>query len=245
MKKSVEYDLSQLGTKWLELKKQRMQNLLKIALPDEALYREIMLSLGYPKNKANFLELALLIPYSEIKKLKNQKIIEQALLFRAGFTEEKEDLHKNFDFSLRMDKSVWIYTGIRPANFPEKRIKGISNLLASSTQDGLIDFFTTKIKSEIRNPDIKLALKNIMNFAGIGHQRKEEMFFNIIMPFVMVYSQNHELHNFLKFIFENYPPLKDNRLIKLFKQNYPEVKIVNVKTYMGALFFQKENLRDE
>jgi hypothetical protein len=31
-------DLNILGTKWLEQKKQRMQNLLKIALPDEAIY---------------------------------------------------------------------------------------------------------------------------------------------------------------------------------------------------------------
>jgi len=61
-------DLIHLGEKWLEIKKQRMQNLLKIASPDEALYREIMLSLGYPKNKVNFLELALILPYSEIKK---------------------------------------------------------------------------------------------------------------------------------------------------------------------------------
>ncbi len=61
-------DLIHLGENWLDLKKQRMQNLLKIALPDEALYREIMLSLGYPKNKVNFLELALILPYSEIKR---------------------------------------------------------------------------------------------------------------------------------------------------------------------------------
>ncbi len=61
-------DLNHLGDKWLKLKKQRMQNLFKIASPDEALYREVMLSLGYPKNKVNFLELALILPYSEIKR---------------------------------------------------------------------------------------------------------------------------------------------------------------------------------
>jgi len=100
-------DLTYLGNKWLELKKQRMQNLLKIAPPDEALYREIMLSLGYPKNKVNFLELALILPYSEIKKLKDKHTIEKALLYRAGFINEKDGLPENFDFSLRMDKSVW------------------------------------------------------------------------------------------------------------------------------------------
>ena len=48
-----------MQTNGLRKKKQRMSDLLKIALPDEALYREIMLSLGYPKNKVQFLELAL------------------------------------------------------------------------------------------------------------------------------------------------------------------------------------------
>ena len=113
-------DLIQLGEKWLESKIQRMKNLLKIAEPDEALYREIMLSLGYPKNKSNFLELALLLPYSEIRRLKNRETIQKALLYRAGFSEDKNGLPDFFDFSLRMERSVWEYKGIRPNNFPEK-----------------------------------------------------------------------------------------------------------------------------
>ncbi|MGB9794778.1 hypothetical protein [Thermodesulfovibrio sp. 3462-1] len=92
----MKMDISQLGNRWLERKKQRMQNLLKIALPDEALYREIMLSLGYPSNKVNFLELALITPYAEIKKLKERQIIEKALLYRAGFTDDKKRIARGF-----------------------------------------------------------------------------------------------------------------------------------------------------
>ncbi|MGC8977100.1 MAG: hypothetical protein ACP5OB_05690 [Candidatus Ratteibacteria bacterium] len=106
-------NLNELGNKWLELKKQRMQNLLKIALPDEALYREIMLSLGYPNNKVNFLELALITPYSEIRRLKEKTIIEKALLYRAGFTNDEEGLPEDFDFSFKMDKSVLSNSTIR------------------------------------------------------------------------------------------------------------------------------------
>ena len=40
----------------------RMENLLKIANPDEALYRELMLALGYKNNKVQFLELAMILP---------------------------------------------------------------------------------------------------------------------------------------------------------------------------------------
>jgi hypothetical protein len=46
----VEGFLDYLGDMRLQQKKVRMENLLKIANPDEALYREIMLALGY-KNK--------------------------------------------------------------------------------------------------------------------------------------------------------------------------------------------------
>ncbi|MGB9794958.1 DUF2851 family protein [Caldisericum exile] len=237
-------NLNQLGNRWLELKKQRMQNLLKIALPDEALYREIMLSLGYPSNKVNFLELALITPYAEIKKLKERQIIEKVLLYRAGFTDDKKGLPEDFDFSLKMDKSVWNYKAIRPANFPEKRIKGISMLLSETIEEGIVHFFLERIKMELNNKEPKDAVKRIMNFDGIGVQRKMEMFFNIIMPFFMVYSDGDEIRNFLNFIFEEHPPLNENKLIKSFKLNYPDIKIKNVKTYMGVIMFQKDKITE-
>ncbi|MEO1785202.1 DUF2851 family protein [Thermodesulfobium sp. 4217-1] len=240
--KNKNLNLNQLGNRWLELKKQRMQNLLKIALPDEALYREIMLSLGYPNNKVNFLELALITPYADIRKLKERQIIEKALLYRAGFTDDKEGLSEDFDFSLKIDKSVWNYKGIRPANFPEKRIKGISILLSQTIEKGIVNFFLERIKAEINNRDPKDAVKKIMNFGGIGLQRKVEMFFNIIMPFFMVYSDGDEIINFLNFIFQKHPPLSENKLIKSFKLNHPDIKIENFRTYMGAILLQKKEL---
>jgi len=40
-------------------------------------------------------------------------------------------------------------------------------------------------------------------------------------------------------VFENYPPLTDNRLTKAFKNNHPDLKITTVKEYMGVIFFEK------
>lgn len=233
--------INDLGEEWLETRIQRMKNLLKIAEPDEALYREIMLSLGYPKNKSNFLELALLLPYSEIRKLKDRKTIEKTLLYRAGFSEEKEGIPTFFDFSLRMDRSVWEYKGIRPNNFPEKRIIGITDLLEKGIDKGLVNFFDNKIKSSSGNNKLKVVLKSIMDFNGIGSQRKEEMFFNIIMPFMMTYSKDEVLLTFLRTMFETYPPLGDNNLLKKFKARYPDLELKTLREYMGALFFQKNS----
>jgi len=139
-----------------------------------------------------------------------------------------------------MDKSVWNYKAIRPANFPEKRIKGISILLSNTIDEGIVNFFSARIEAEIENKDPKDAVKKIMNFNGVGAQRKTEMFFNIIMPFFMVYTENEKIKNFLNFIFEKHPPLSENKLIKSFKLNYPDINIENVKTYMGVILFQKQ-----
>ena len=232
-------DLCHLGDEWLEFKKQRMQNLLKIASPDEALYREIMLSLGYPGNKVNFLELALILPYSEIKKLKEREIIERALLYRAGFSDDKDGLPDYFDLSLRMSKPVWEYRGTRPANFPEKRIKGITDLLTKSVERRLVNLFEDNVRSQKESKNPKSALRSIMDFEGIGIQRKEEMFFNIVMPFLMVFSKDKGVCEFLKLMFECYPPLHDNKLTKAFKNEHPDYEIKTVKEYMGVVFFQK------
>lgn len=237
-------DLNHLGEKWLERKKQRMKNLLKITNPDEALYREIMVSLGYPINKVNFLELALILPYSEIKRLKDKQIIEKAFLYRAGFSDDRKMLPEFFDLSLRLDKSVWKYRGIRPANFPEKRLKGIINLLVDSLDNGIVNYFIQNIQKVIQQVDFTKVVTRIMNFDGIGEQRKKEMFFNIILPFVMVYSENKTILNFLRKLFENYPPLGKNKFIKNFEIKFPEVEIRNVKEYMGAIYFIN-NEKDE
>lgn len=79
-----------------------------------------------------------------------------------------------------------------------------------------------------------------MDFKGIGKQRKEEMFFNIVMPFLMVFSKGEKIQRFLNFMFETHPPLTDNRLTRAFKNNHADVTITSVKQYLGVIFFEKQ-----
>lgn len=245
--KTIIPDLNQLGKKWLESKIQRMKNLLKIAEPDEALYREIMLSLGYPRNKVQFLELALMLSYREIRELKEKDMIEKALLYRGGFSDSLEGLPHKFDASLRMDKSVWNYKKIRPTNFPEKRIIGISFLLSQSINGGLVNFFCERINREIKTiktpEEAKKIVQSIMNFDGLGKQRKTEMFFNIVFPFTIAYSENREQEKiqFLQRIFELHPPLPENSITRCFRKSFTkEIDYLRVnisaKTYFGIHF---------
>lgn len=196
-----------------------MSNLLKIANPDEALYREIMLSLGYKNNKIPFLELATLLPYSEIKKLSKREVIEQALLYRAGFSDDKDHIPSDFDFSLKMTKDVWTYKGTRPSNFPEKRINQITYLLIESVNVGIFNFFKNKIEEfyqkDITRKESKRIVLNIMSFRGLGAERKVEMFFNIIVPFFsVIYGDSERYQNFLLKLIETHPAMQKRKINK-------------------------------
>lgn len=229
--------LNKLGNQWLEEKNQRMKNLLKIALPEEALYREIMLSLGYPNNKVQFLELALLTPYTEIQKIKSQHLIEKVLLYRAGFLQDSSELPANIDKSLKFEKSFWSFKAIRPANFPDKRISDISHLLAQSTENGIYRYFRERIEKSCKKAATaspKKIVEEIMAFKGIGISRKREMFFNIILPFFIADESFIGCHNFLLNIFETHPPLDENSRVKRSIRELG-VKVSNAKEYFGLV----------
>lgn len=243
--------LNKLGEDVLKLKIHRMENLLKIAVPDEALYRELMLSLGYPKNKLQFLELALILPYKEIVRFKNIKpmqtksIIENALLYRAGFSNDSSGFPEYFDTSLRMNKSYWVYKSIRPANFPDKRIRDISYLLYETIDKGIYNYFKSKIQDNVIDDVDKLSAKKVvekvMSFKGIGITRKREMFFNIILPFFLADDTFNDYHNFLMNIFENHPALEINSTIKKFYKDH-KLKITTVKEYFGAIKYVNKDI---
>ncbi len=261
----IEKFLDSLGDERLKQKKIRMENLLKIANPDEALYRELMFSLGYKNNKVQFLELAMIFPYSEICKLKSQEIIEKALLYRAGFLKSKEGLPKDFDFSLKMEKSVWKYKGTRPANYPEKRIEGISKLLFYSLKNGLCSLFEKKIiKSYSEKVDKKIA----MNFSraitevfttarAVGKTRAMEICFNIILPFfVVVFEQRKKSKrtDFLYKVYNLHPSLTSNSITRtmetqLFqdKKDNPRRIVTSVKKYMGLimLYYKSKGIKED
>lgn len=261
----IEKFLDSLGDERLRQKKTRMENLLKIAAPDEALYRELMLALGYKNNKVQFLELAMILPYSGICKLNDQRMIEKALLYRAGFLESKEGLPEDFDFSLKMEKSVWQYKGTRPANYPEKRIEGISRLLFYSLEDGLCSLFEKKI---MENYSEKVHKKTAMSFSrattqiftttkAVGETRAMEICFNIILPFFVVIFEQRGESKYADFLYKAYdlhPSLASNSITRTMRaqvfcdKKNDARKIVNsVRRYMGLilLYYKNEGIEED
>lgn len=254
-KGDIETSLDQLGEKRLLNKKERMKNLLKIAVYDEALYREIMLSLGYKKNKVQFQELAMILPYSEICKLKNQETIEKALLYRGGLNNSKSGLPKDFDVSLKMKKNVWKYQGVRPPNFPERRIKSISGFFSESCENGIFEFFKQKIlenyASSVNEKNASQIVNKIISFKGVGQARGLEIFFNILLPFYEVIFEKdgqNEIVRFLDDLYAQHPPLPDNSITKavrkkLFRGKKGSDIVTSVKRYMGLIQYYNETIK--
>lgn len=260
----VEGFLDYLGDMRLQQKKSRMENLLRIANPDEALYREIMLALGYKNNKVQFLELAMILPYSEISKFNDPDTIEKALLYRAGLDKSRNGLPEDFDFSLKMNKSVWRYKGVRPYNRPDKRIKGVSKFLYKSCKDGLCRMFEMAIeKSFTKNTDQKSVRKFCTELTrlftdirkgAIGKSRAYEIIFNIIFPFFITYFEQKKKKQFLEFlyrVFVVHPSLQDNSVTKYMKlqffgQNKDATSKItnNVVRYFGLIQLHNSILED-
>lgn len=247
--------LDSLGVKRLAHKKERMKNLLEIALADEALYREVMLSLGYKNNKIQFQELAMILPYLEICRLRNQEIIEKALLYRGGLINSKNGLPKDFDVSLRMRKNVWKYQSVRPPNFPERRIKSISGFLSESCENGIYEFFKQKIQenyiSFVNEKNASQIVNKIVLFKGVGQSRGLEIFFNILLPFYEVIFEKNgqaEIVRFLDDLYAQHPPLLDNSITKvmrkkLFKDKQGSDIVNSVKRYMGLIQLYNESTK--
>lgn len=257
--------LDSLGEERLRQKKTRMENLLKIANPDEALYRELLLALGYKNNKVQFLELAMILPYSEICKLNDQGIIEKALLYRAGFSNSKEDLPEDFDFSLKMEKSVWRYRGTRPANYPERRIEDVSRLLFYALEDGLCSLFEKKI---VENYSKKVDKKRAMGFSraiiqiftgtkAVGKMRAVEICFNIILPFFAVIFEERgesEYADYLYGVYDLHPPLASNSIARTMgaqvfrdKKNEARRIVTSARRYMGLilLYYKNKGIKED
>ena len=240
--------LNDLAGKRLSIKKERMKNLLEIAVPDEAIYREIMLSMGYSENKLQFHKLSLILPYSQIRELKTKETVEKALLYRAGLSNDKKELPDDFDFSLRMSRKLWKYRNVRPANFPEKRIKQMAVLLYQTMEDGIYKYFKFRIQENYKNGSNKKsavkAVNKILSFKGLGKNRKLEMFFNILLPFYLVSFEKESDKKMLKFltdVFEFHPALPDNLVIRKAKSlfagrhNISEEFPNTAKTYFGLI----------
>lgn len=201
---------------------------------NEVLYREFMSACGYKHNKAQFYELARLVPFSQIKSLSSTEI-EYLLLYHSGLNQSR-DMEKKNDI---MAKDIWRYRGVRPSNYPEKRIKAISNFIPK-IKTNICNFFKDFLK-DISTPEQFKSVAELIHDSSdklIGLDRSLEIVQNVILPF---YIAKHELRNEFeeaKRLFDlliNLSPVKDNFVTRYMKHTIFGSRIEEAKNLVNNL----------
>lgn len=215
---------------------------------EQVLYEAIMESLGYKNNKEPFLTLASRMPLEDIRylipedaSLQKKKIdIQSLLLGTAGLLPQQGNIIPSYDKETAeyindlehawselqkkidrdpMTKHDWNYAGIRPANFPERRIAAMANILSECSSLSIFRYILSVLEKvedyekdhkigKTLSGDIQSLFLNINDsywsyhytLQGkklakpvklLGKERASHMFINVIIPILFVYARKH------------------------------------------------------
>jgi hypothetical protein len=203
---------------------------------DEMLYRGVMQALGYKNNQRPFLELAGIISWKDIKQWAKRcppaehPLLIQAVLLRAGgflpsvrpdglsadavgYISGVRKTLAQLPVPIPAPALQWDLNGVRPANYPQRRLAGISYLLSRYTASGksMMDELIRIYKEETEPGLIADKLHRFFyvppagywagqsNFTGkpfarlvalIGKARSSEIIANAVIPLMLLYAQD-------------------------------------------------------
>ena len=181
---------------------------------NEVFYRLLSINFGFKTNASPFEILSRQLPLQILNKIAgNPHAIEAALFGQAGFLastpsdQYSEHLQQEFRlikhrFNLTpMDKSVWKFFRLRPANFPTIRIAELAALLNKSsdfiglildvkTVDQLHNCFRQPI-GEYWQTHINFGKTSKKRYLQMGNSSIENVIINTVVPFLFLYGQGH------------------------------------------------------
>ena len=151
-------DLDALGEEWYAERRGRMERALERSTPDDVLYREILVALGYKHNKAAMAEVARRCPLSSLEG--EAPAIERRMLAAAE----------------SLPRAMWRLRNVRPANHPWRRLAGMARFLAAARGEGLA-------RGLAGRPTLA-AMTAWISHDGIGEARAVEIALNVFIPFL-------------------------------------------------------------
>lgn len=145
-----------LAGEWrLLTKARRLRERMERAGTAQAVYEQFLQACGYSRYKHHFTALARSLPYDRVRQLalRDPALVEAAFLHLAGLL--PKDLPEGTTAvphfarlrSLRRDELPglkrlpleWKRTGVRPNNYPERRLAGACHFLAHTAPEGLVE----------------------------------------------------------------------------------------------------------
>ncbi len=256
----VQSVFDELGQERLLEKVDAMRNLLVRVDFEQLLYEGIMEALGYAKNRKAFRELAQRAPLSQLLGKPDEEI--QAILFGvAGLLPSQSQQGVEWDEAdrafiehldpiwvsaeqyknpTRMTAEQWHFAGIRPANYPTRRIAAISQLISRCQDTLMMDFLPlieeaatanrrglTRIRRQLLDrlmPTPSGYWEEHSHFgrgipqhgtALIGEARASDIIINILAPIALVWaehSQSPRLAEAVQRLYDSYPKLQENHI---------------------------------
>ncbi len=148
--------LVELAGEWRMVQKaQTLRDRMERVEPQQAIYEALMRACGFNRYKYPFRILAEQLPYARLRQLAllDGQTPEAALLRMAGLLpdtlEPAAEDHAHHRHLLKLTSKYlpglrplplsWPRTGVRPVNYPERRIAGVARVLARTATLGLAD----------------------------------------------------------------------------------------------------------
>jgi hypothetical protein len=153
--------LDRLGDEAFEERRRRLARGVEHAGPEETLYREILVALGYKRNQAAMAGLARLLPLRALPE--GASAIEGALRGAAA----------------SLPAALWRLRGVRPANHPWRRLSGMARFLAAARGEGLARGLEART-----DPGAMAAWLDPDGSGHIGADRAREIVLNVFLPFL-------------------------------------------------------------
>jgi hypothetical protein len=167
-----------LAGDWRMLNKaRRMEEQIAAIGPDQAAYEAILGALGYRSFTAQFQRLARALPYERAVQLSRQEphLLEAALLHLAGLLPEPAAtgsksvphwerlcaLREEHLPTLRALTLEWPLAGVRPNNYPSRRIGGAAGLVGRVARDGLVTSLERLWREHTKPTALRMAFEKI------------------------------------------------------------------------------------
>ncbi|MHB1133329.1 MAG: DUF2851 family protein [Chloroflexota bacterium] len=205
--------------------------------PDETLYRRLLDALGYSQNREPMRELAARLPYADLARLgdalpaaQREAGLAEILLGAAGLASDTGWRHyvapgETLD---PMAAVRWRLAGLRPANSPQRRLRGAAALLARTMATGLAQGLYLDWPAGGPRAVGRALLRRLVvaetGAAGAGHVghligpgRASDIVVNVVLPMAAAYADltaDTALAAGAWQAYESYPRLAENELTR-------------------------------
>jgi hypothetical protein len=184
---------------------------------EEITYQLLARNFGFKVNYEPFFQLSQAVPYKTLLKHGDSLLQMEALLFgQAGFLDsvinveymrllqrEFQLLAKKYSLEgMRLNKSVWKYLRLRPANFPTIRIAQFAalfyankNLFSRITESEKLEDLRKLFNvttSDYWHSHYRFGHKTVRSLAGLGDSSIDNLIINTVVPLLVSYGKHKD-----------------------------------------------------